>query len=239
MDAALIFSAWLMGLAGAPHCTAMCGAACGALTRRCSSGRPARAMASFQAGRLLGYAAGGAVAASSVSVLALLGQSTPALRPLWTAVHVAALALGLWLLITARQPRWLGELGRPPSPMPQPPSTSTAVAGWQRMSGPVRAAAAGTLWLAWPCGLLQSALMLSALANSAWAGAAVMATFALASSAGLWAAPALWWRLTGRSTASMQAATWPIRLAGAALAGASAWALGHGLWQRIVAFCFG
>jgi uncharacterized protein len=234
MDIALVMSALLMGIAGAPHCTTMCGAACGALTRRCGHG--AGTMASFLIGRLLGYAAGGAIAASSVSSLALLSQHTPALRPLWTALHLAALGLGLWLLCTGRQPAWLGELGRAPAPAALAPLA--AGGGWQRLSGPLRAAAGGGLWLAWPCGLLQSALMLSALANGPLSGAAVMGAFALASSIGLWALPALWMQLTGRGAARLGASTWPARLAGTGLAGASAWALGHGLWQRIAAFCF-
>jgi uncharacterized protein len=237
MDIALVVSALLMGIAGAPHCTAMCGAACGALTRRCSRGASAGTMASFQLGRLLGYAAGGAIAASGVSSLALLSRHTPALRPLGMAVHLAALGLGLWLLCTGRQPAWLGELGRTPAPATRAP---LAVAGgWQRLSGPLRAAAGGGLWLAWPCGLLQSALMLSALANGPLSGAAVMGAFALASSIGLWALPALWMHWIGRDAAGLAASTWPARLGGAALAGASAWALGHDLWQRIAAFCAG
>jgi hypothetical protein len=31
--------------------------------------------------------------------------------------------------------------------------------------------------------------------------------------------------------------TWVIRLSGAALAVASAWALGHDLWMRVAAYC--
>jgi uncharacterized protein len=235
MDVALVMSALLMGIAGAPHCTAMCGAACGALTRRCGHGAGGGTMASFQLGRLLGYAAGGAIAAGSVSSLALLSQHTPALRPLWAAVHLAALGLGLWLLCTGRQPAWLGELGRAPSTS----APLAASGGWQRLSGPLRAGVGGGLWLAWPCGLLQSALMLSALANGPLSGAVVMGTFALASSVGLWALPALWRHLAGSDAARLAASSWPARLAGAGLAAASAWALGHGLWVRIAAFCFG
>ena len=45
MDQALIFSAVLMGLAGTPHCLAMCGAACSAATL----GGPTISVAAFAA----------------------------------------------------------------------------------------------------------------------------------------------------------------------------------------------
>jgi sulfite exporter TauE/SafE len=228
MDAALVVSGMLLGLAGAPHCTAMCGAACTAVARRCGPARPGHALAFLHLGRLAGYAAGGAVVASSVGLLRTLGEAAPVLRPLWLLLHLAALGLGLWLLVRGRQPAWMTRLGRAP-----------AVPGRVHWSGPLRAGLAGSLWIALPCGLLQSALVVAALANSASAGAAVMAAFALGSSAGLVAGPALWWRLTGGSPAlAGQAPAWALRVAGAGLAGAALFALGHGLWARVAAYCF-
>jgi len=90
-----------------------------------------------------------------------------------------------------------------------------------------------------PCGLLQSALIVATLGSSAWSGAAVMAAFAITSSMGLLAGPALWVRLAGNDNLSLTAGTWAIRVAGAGLALASGWALTHGLWERVAAFCFG
>ena len=50
--------------------------------------------------------------------------------------------------------------------------------------------------------------------------------------------PALWWRITGgRPGAAAASPAVAVRWAGAALALASAWALGHGLWMRVVAWC--
>jgi len=178
--------------------------------------------------------AGGAIAASSVSALAVLGQASPLLRPFWTLVHVAALALGLWLLWNGRQPTWLSRIGRPVSTVVQPPAGAR-----MRVSGPARSLMAGALWLAWPCGLLQSALVIAALANGPAAGAAVMGAFAVASSVGLWAGPALWWRLNGGGAIASLVGTWSVRLAGAGLAAASLWSLGRDLWPRVAAFCFG
>jgi sulfite exporter TauE/SafE len=232
MDAALVLSGVLMGAAGAPHCMAMCGAASSAVLGRCGAGPQAGASnLAFHAARVASYAAAGALAASSVSVLRLMGESMPALRPVWTMVHVAALALGLWLLATGRQPAWM-------SARPRALPAQLAREGWQRVAGPARAAAAGSAWVAWPCGLLQSALIVATLASNAAGGAAVMGGFAIASSAGLLAAGVVWRQAaTGRAVSFLSGA-WVVRFSGLCLAAASGWALGAGLWHRVVALCF-
>jgi hypothetical protein len=246
MDFTLLAGAILLGLAGIPHCAGMCGAACAAALGR--SGGSRGTQLAFHLARIASYAAAGAVAAASVGALSALGQLSPALKPLWTMVHVAALALGLWLLWQGRQPAWLAELGRGSSRVAAVGGVSAAggaaIGGssgggtWQVMRGPLRGGAAGALWVAWPCGLLQSALVVAALANTAAAGAAVMAGFALVTAAGIGAGPWIWQRLGG-GAASARAAAWAARLAGLMLATASGWALGHGLWHRALDYCFG
>src|SRR3982751_6123421 len=107
MDSALVASALLMGLAGGPHCAAMCGAACTAMA---GSARPVSpSLLALHAGRLAGYAAGGAIAAAGAASLGSLEITAPLLRPLWSMVHVAAVVLGIWLLWTARTPGWLSR----------------------------------------------------------------------------------------------------------------------------------
>jgi hypothetical protein len=229
MDTALVVSGVLMGAAGAPHCMAMCGSASSAVLSRCG-GQGGAAGAAFHVGRIASYAMAGAVAASSVALLKTLGDSMPALRPLWTLVHVAALVLGLWLLAAGRQPAWM-------SVQPRPLAPELAREGWRRMAGPARAGAIGAAWVAWPCGLLQSALIVSTLASNALSGALVMGGFALASSTGLWAAGWLWHRAAAGRALSFVAGTWVVRFSGACLALASGWALASGLWQRVMAFC--
>lgn len=225
MDAALIASAALLGFAGSPHCAAMCGAACAAVTGRGPAGASSL---SFHVARVAGYAVAGAVAAASVGALAQLGQWSPALRPLWTLAHVAAFALGIWLILKGRQPAWLERYGRRQD-------APAAAGGWQRVRGPAEAAVAGGLWFAWPCGLLQSALVVAALANGPAGGAGAMAAFGIASGLGLAAGPWLWMRLGGSAAAGSSA--WAVRVAGALLAATSGWALGHGLWQTVAAYC--
>jgi sulfite exporter TauE/SafE len=233
MDLALLLSALLLGLAGAPHCAAMCGAPCAAVVGAGGGSLRARAGA-FHLGRLAGYAVAGAVVAGGVNVLAMAGSAAPVVRPVWTLLHMAALALGLWLLVTGRQPAFMTRLGRVRSPSP----AMAAPGGWQVMATPWSAAAAGSAWVAWPCGLLQSALVVAALANTPQAGAAAMGAFAMASAVGLQAAPWLagWLsRWSGRQGAD--GLTLAVRAAGLALAAGSGWALGHDLWGKVVAYC--
>ena len=233
MDAPLILAGLAMGLASSPHCVVMCGAPCAALTQGSK-----RNASGFHLGRVLGYAAGGALSASSVIALCAWTQAAPALRPLWTLLHLAFLALGLWWLATGRQPD-----------------------GWQRnravdMQGAVHikapiskhrralhASAVGLAWVAWPCGALQAALMLSALASSAATGAMTMAAFAVASAPALALTPWAWgrwakWRAQRGSDASAQAmSAVGYRVAGASLVLATGWALTHTLWSRVAAWC--
>lgn len=214
----LVVAGLLLGIGGAPHCAAMCAAPCGAIAR-CR-----RDATRFHAGRLAGYMAGGAVAAASVSSLGALREAWPVLRPLWAVVHVALLALGLWLLVMGRQPELRFE--RAPA--------LAAAGGWVAMQAPRRAGMAGLAWVAWPCGLLQTALLLAALANDALGGAAVMAAFAIGSMPALWLGPLVLKRLGGA-----RARVIGLRVAGGLLAVASVWALGHGVWQRAIEWCLG
>ncbi len=248
MDAALITSAALLGLAGMPHCAAMCAAPCAAAT----AGQGRAGTLAFQLARVVSYGLAGAVVASSVGALAAWAQVAPALRPLWTMVHAGALALGLWLLWQGRQPAWMGRWGRVPAASDARPVVFRpvgAVAGsgpgvaagaplqpGTRQPAPWRALAAGALWAAWPCGLLQSALLVAALTGGAAAGASAMALFAVSSSAGLLLGPWAWRRwLTGPGAARRE--RWLARMGGGMLVAASAWALFHDLWHRVAVWC--
>jgi sulfite exporter TauE/SafE len=225
-DAALAATALLMGLAGGPHCAAMCGAAQTGLS---APGGP-RAVVALQLGRVAGYAAAGALVAASVSALAGWGSAAPVLRPLWSLLHVAAIALGGWLLWQGRAPVWLAQLGTrardagPPGTVRFHPRGATGL--------PWRPAMAGACWAAMPCGLLQSALIVAALATGPLQGAGVMAAFGLASAASLALVPWVWRRLALRRSALIRP-TFAVRLAGALLVGSSVFALAHGLADEI------
>ena len=222
MQSSLALTALLMGVAGGPHCIAMCGAACAGIGRAAEP-HSTRAMLAFQVGRLAGYAALGGLAAATMQGLGWLTTQTAVVRPLWTLMHVAAILLGLLLLVQARQPVWLDASAR-------------------RLWGRVRALharwgqgaplAIGGLWALMPCGLLYSALLVAALSGSALDGAATMALFALGSSVSLLAGPWLLLRLK-----NLGSGDWGVRLAGVALVATSGWALWMGLVHDTAPWC--
>lgn len=235
MTGALALTALLLGLAGSAHCLAMCAAPSAAGVHACGGSRRS-GWTAFHAGRLVAYTLAGGVAAASVGAVSRWSELSPALRPIWAVLHVAALALGLWLLLRGRQPAWLERAGRTPGPAARPDAQ-----GWQKMNGPVKAGSLGLAWVAWPCGLLQSALVVAALANDAAGGAAVMLIFALATAPALGVAPWLWarWSATSGRALSAGVQAGAIRVAGGLLAAASVWALGHDAFSRLAAYCLG
>jgi len=223
MSTALALSALLMGLAGGPHCAAMCGAACAGLTRM--GERPsARALWAFQAGRLAGYSIAGSGAAFAVQSFAWLTTSTAALRPVWTLFHLAVLAWGLMLVAQARQPMWVSSAGR---------SVWSRVRPATRVRGGVFAA--GALWAFMPCGLLYSALLVASLSAGPLEGALSMALFALGSGLSLSVAPALFARLQQAGNRWRQ--DWGTRASGALLVLAALWALWMDLAHRVAVWC--
>ncbi len=218
----MAMTALVMGVVGGPHCVAMCGAACAGISRAAGQ-QGARALWTFQVSRMLGYALMGAFAAGSVQGLAWLGTNTSVIRPVWTMFHVAALLLGLALVLRARQPAWIDDL---------------AQGVWRRVRpvlvrlGAKAPVVLGVAWALMPCGLLYSALLMASLSASALDGALIMALFALGTSVSLTAGPWLLLRLRGGASGA-----WAIRLAGLALMGTSGWALWMGITQPTGLWC--
>nr|WP_144324107.1 sulfite exporter TauE/SafE family protein [Tepidimonas aquatica] len=222
MLASMTVSALVMGLVGGPHCVAMCGAACAGIARAAGP-HPQRALWTWQASRVAGYALLGALAGGTVQGMGWLGQNTVVLRPLWTMLHVAALLLGLALVVQARQPAFVD---------------GWAQAVWRRARpvlarlGPRAPVVLGVGWALMPCGLLYSALLVASLSASVWQGALIMASFALGTAVSLAAGPWLLLRLT-----QARSGGWGIRLAGLALAATSGWALWMGITQPTGLWC--
>lgn len=215
MLTSLLAAALLMGLAGSPHCAAMCGAGCSAV-----AGTPRRRLA-FHTGRLGGYALLGALSAGSAGALRTLAGQLTLLAPFWAMVHVALVLLGASLLWLGAQPAWLDGV---------------AERVWRRVRlhtlgvDSVRfPLAAGALWTLLPCGLLWSAAMLAALANSAAEGALVMVVFAASSAIGLGVASSLLQRVRRHQAA----APWAVRMAGLAVMAGSGWALTRTVLLRL------
>ncbi len=225
MQTTLAVTALFMGLAGGPHCVAMCGGACAAIGRS-GDGRNTRSMWAFQAGRVVGYSLMGALAAASMQGLGWLSIHSAALRPVWSLFHVAAAFMGLMLLWQARQPVWLEDSAR------YVWMRVRAATGGSSGRPGAGALLLGVVWSLLPCGLLYSALLVAALTSSVPEGAAVMALFALGSSVSLMAGPWLWLRL--RRQGSGRCA---IRLAGLALLVTSLFALWMGLVHNTAPWC--
>lgn len=238
MQSALVVTAFLTGLAAGPHCVVMCGAACAGVVRlvRAPVGGVAalppaapalspvfwRAVA-FHGGRIAGYAAAGAVAATAMQGLAQAGAHVAVLRPFWMLLHVGIFAWGVLMMVCGRQPFWAQGLGR---------GLSNAL---RRATGSVgRAFGVGALWVAMPCGLLYSALLMAALGNGPVEGASVMAAFASGSGLALWLAPWLWQRLRGMGTSRRE---WGARIAGGVLAAVALQAVWHDLQDQILLWC--
>ena len=222
----LVLSAFFMGLTGSGHCAAMCGPLCAAMqTTSCYSriryqGKRPHYPYTFMVFRLVSYTLGGSLVASGMSLLLQQGGWSTILRPLWAIAHAAALGLGIWLLWYGQQPAWFSS--------------------WKAKPSRFKSQWLGLTWVALPCGLLQSSLMLAALSPSAASGASVMAAFALASSPVLLIGPTLWQRLSQSPTTWLKTIlteTSAIRLSGLMLFIASGWALGHGIWQQFRAMC--
>jgi sulfite exporter TauE/SafE len=230
MQFSLALTALLMGVVGGPHCVAMCGAACAGIGQAAGD-RKNTALLTFQLGRILGYSLLGALAAASLQGLGWLTVHSAALRPVWSLFHVGMILMGLVLVWRARQPVWLENTAR------HVWSRARALAGGSNGGAPL---VLGTLWALLPCGLLYSALLVAAMAGSAAGGGMVMAAFALGTSVTMTAGPWLWLRLRGagvQQAGSENRGHWGVRLAGAALAASSGWALWMALAHDAAPWC--
>ena len=218
METALIYSALLMGLAGGPHCVAICGAACTSFTQLPE--KP-HAIKLYHLGRLCGYATLGGIATFAIQSIAWLSNYSSILHPLWTFFHVLVFFWGLLLLVYARQPIWVDQAGRK---IWQHVKKLSLIQGGHFYIG--------MLWALMPCGLLYSALIIASFNGNPLGGALSMAAFAIGSSVSLFFAPWLWLKLKTNLVEP-----YGMRLAGALLSGASAWAIWMELSHNTKVWC--
>lgn len=210
-----------MGLAGGPHCIAMCGAACSGIQQSQSGKYNAL---QFQTGRLIGYSSLGAIAAGSVQSLAWFSSQTLALHPLWTFFHVLVLSWGLMLLSFARQPMWADNVGR---------QVWKHIRQLTQLKGGVFAT--GMMWAFMPCGLLYSALLIASLNASPLNGAISMATFALGTSISLFVGPWIWLKL--KRGGQLISENTSMRIAGFLLSAVAGWAVWMDLTKSVRVWC--
>jgi sulfite exporter TauE/SafE len=218
MQSALTYSALIMGLAGGPHCVAMCGAACTALTQ---SPQQPYGIYLYHLGRLCGYATLGAIATFAIQSIAWVSSYSAVLHPLWTFFHVLIFFWGILLLVLARQPIWVDRAGR--NIWGHVKKLSVKQGGHFYI---------GMLWALMPCGLLYSALIIASFNGNPLDGAISMAAFAVGSSTSLFLAPWLWIKLKTKAVEP-----YGMRLAGLLLSGASAWAIWMDLTHNTKVWC--
>lgn len=196
MLSSLLVTAFLMGLAGIPHCTAMCGAACAAAF-------PKGVSVWALVGRAIGYACLGVVAATAAGLVSRWGQQIAMLKPLWMMAQLAMVMLGGFMLLRGFIPERVDQAGKGLYVRLRA-SWQARSSGWPprvRQGWPLLA---GLAWALLPCGLLYAALMVAALASRPWEGGLVMLAFAVPSALGVWAAPALMRWLNGRGDGAPQ-----------------------------------
>lgn len=178
----LLITAFLMGLAGVPHCAAMCATPCAVALPQ---GLPVSAVL----GRSLGYAVLGALAAAATATLASWSRWFSVLQPFWIMALAAAVLLGGWMVLRGALPMSLQNHGL---------TAYRRLHGWLGGDGwlsqhPQLAAllptVLGMAWAALPCGLLYGAVMVAALAPDLWGGAAVMLVFSVPGAVALWWLP--------------------------------------------------
>lgn len=198
------------GLLSAPHCALMCGPLQGWMLVARGDLPAFAALLWLQGGRLLGYAALGAIAGAAGAAM-LGGLPSPGIGQ---ALQVmAALTLSVVALRKLRRPR--------------PAACHARRVRLPGMPAPLRLVVQGAAWSALPCGLLYSALLLATLAGGAATGAALLLAYGVGTLPALLAAGGAQLHMDAVAGGFRRAAS--AALAAFGLAGAYA-AAAHAAW---------
>jgi uncharacterized protein len=166
---------FLLGLASSLHCAGMCGPIASSLMFAFAPGQReadrARALLAAHAGRVLVYAASGAILGAVGSALYGAFDHTSAFLVMRWAAAVGLGWIGLSVAGFAPSPAFVDRIAAP-------------VAGKLRSVGATprngaNAFASGLVWGLLPCGMVYGALFYAMLTGGVWSGAAVMAGFGL------------------------------------------------------------
>ncbi len=172
MPDSTVFALFLVGLLGGTHCVGMCGGIVGAL----SLGGPARwsMHLAYNAGRVVSYAAAGAIAGALGSVGMGLEGQVPARLIFYLLANLMLVALGLYLIGVTRTLAPVERLGQHLWRHIQPLTRRFLPARTLAQAFPL-----GLLWGWLPCGMVYSALATALAAGSAERGALLMLAFGL------------------------------------------------------------
>lgn len=166
------FALFLVGLLGGTHCVGMCGGIVGALAMGGAS-RWSMHLA-YNAGRILSYAAAGALAgALGAASLGLEGQ-VPARLLLYLLANLMLIALGLYLTGFTRLLAPIERVGHVLWRRIQPATRRFLPARSVKQALPL-----GMLWGFIPCGLTYSILATALVTGSGARGAGLMLAFGL------------------------------------------------------------
>lgn len=171
-----LVAAALLGLASSVHCVAMCGPL---VLAGCAGGKGGgRATLGYLAGRLVSYAAVGAIAGSIGGPIVVAASTSREVRVAigWIlALSVAWVAIR-WLRKPSQE-KLVGLRAKPASP--------SKLQLWLVRWVPARGIGLGLATGLFPCGALASALVVAATTGSGHGGALAMMAFALASAPAL------------------------------------------------------
>lgn len=177
MDPAVWLAAFMTGIMGSGHCFAMCGGIAGgmgALTANIPGRNMLLAVLPFHLGRLLSYAALGAVAGGLVQVAGLFGEAQAVGRWLRLSTAVMVALIGLRFLADWRGLDFIeqsgGLLWKRISPLMIKISNRRVMA-WRLLLG-----------LGWgflPCGLIYTMLLTAGSSGSVLSGSVTMVSFGI------------------------------------------------------------
>ena len=164
------FALFLIGLLGGAHCVGMCGGIVSALSL--GAGSRLSVHLAYNAGRIVSYAAAGALAGALGAASLILAGQLPLRIGLYVLANLMLVALGLYLMGFTRVLSFVEVLGRRLWRRLQPLT---------RRFVPVRSVAQafplGLLWGWLPCGLVYSALVTALTSGSPLRGAMMMLAF--------------------------------------------------------------
>lgn len=173
MSLTIFAAVFVTGLLGGVHCAGMCGGIVAALSGQAGGKRWLLHMG-YNVGRVLSYAAAGALAGAAGGIGMLFDGVLPVQMALYVLANLMLIGLGLYLAGISRVVAGLERLG---------------MALWTRLQPLVRrllpadtlprAIGLGMLWGWLPCGLVYAILGTALLTGDAVDGAAVMAAFGL------------------------------------------------------------
>jgi sulfite exporter TauE/SafE len=178
----LLLTALLMGVAGLPHCSAMCAAPCSVVAPEGVSWR-------VLLGRSLGYGLLGAVAAGTTGALSSWSRWVGVLQPVWVMLLAATVLLGLAMAWSGTMPAYFQRQGQQAYVALRRFMTRSPLAvRWPALAGAVPVMV-GMAWAALPCGLIYAAVTVATLAPSPFGGALVMVAFSCPGAVALWWLP--------------------------------------------------